>query len=56
MVASVSIGGRTVRGTFLERPNRFLAMVRVGEEVLSCFLPSPGRMRELFCSGDRSDS
>ena len=53
MVSSIKIEGRTVRGVFLERPNRFLVLVKVGEKVLPSFLPNPGRMHELLVPGTR---
>jgi sugar fermentation stimulation protein A len=53
LVSSIRVGRRTVRGVFLERPNRFLSMVRVGEEVMPCFLPNPGRMVELLVPGTK---
>jgi len=53
MVSSIKIKGRTVEGIFRERPNRFLALVNVGDETLRSFLPNPGRMRELLIPGSR---
>ena len=45
------IHGKTYRGIFLERPNRFLAMVKLHDKVLPSFLPDPGRLQELLSSG-----
>lgn len=42
---------RLTRGTFLSRPNRFLGMVRVRGEETGCFVPNPGRLRELLRTG-----
>ena len=51
MVSVIEIQGRTVRGFFKERPNRFLALVEAEGRVLPCFLPNPGRMHELLIPG-----
>jgi len=51
MVSSIAIVGKTVRGVFRERPNRFLALVRVGKRTLPSFVPNPGRMLELLTLG-----
>jgi sugar fermentation stimulation protein A len=40
-----------VEGTFLERPNRFLALVEIDSGRLPCFLPNPGRMEDLLVPG-----
>jgi sugar fermentation stimulation protein A len=40
-----------VQGTFLSRPNRFLGMVRVRGRETACFVPNPGRLRELLRPG-----
>jgi sugar fermentation stimulation protein A len=45
------IRGQLTRGTFLSRPNRFLGMVRVRGEETGCFVPNPGRLRELLRPG-----
>ncbi|MFQ6081042.1 MAG: DNA/RNA nuclease SfsA [Candidatus Bathyarchaeia archaeon] len=51
MVSSIEIVGRTIRGVFQERPNRFLALVNVENRTLPSFLPNPGRMHELLTPG-----
>lgn len=51
MVAFIDIEGSISRGVFLERPNRFLAMVKVSGRVLPSFLPNPGRLYELLVPG-----
>ncbi|TFG32710.1 DNA/RNA nuclease SfsA [Candidatus Thorarchaeota archaeon] len=38
-------------GTFVERPNRFLAYVDVDGEIVEVFVPNPGRMYELMIPG-----
>jgi sugar fermentation stimulation protein A len=51
LVSFIKIEGRTLRGIFKERPNRFLAFVRVQNMILPSFLPNPGRMHELLTPG-----
>ncbi len=33
---------------FISRPNRFIGIVRIDEHQTECFIPNPGRMRELL--------
>ena len=40
-----------VRGEFVSRPNRFLALVRVNGEVRKAHVHDPGRLKELFRPG-----
>lgn len=47
----IKIQGKTLRGFFQERLNRFLALVKVKNEILPTFLPNPGRMHELLTPG-----
>ncbi len=42
---------KLTRATFVERPNRFLTIVRLGEELVTSHLPDPGRLRELLIPG-----
>jgi sugar fermentation stimulation protein A len=51
LVSYIKIEGKIVRGVFQERPNRFAALVKMGENVLLTFLPNPGRMHELLIPG-----
>jgi sugar fermentation stimulation protein A len=51
LVSFVRIEGKTVRGIFRERPNRFLALVDIQNRTLPSFLPNPGRMHELLTRG-----
>jgi sugar fermentation stimulation protein A len=36
------------RAIFVERPNRFVAHCRLGDELVRAYLPNPGRLRELL--------
>lgn len=51
MASSIAILGKTVKGVFQKRLNRFLARVTVGERTLQSFVPNPGRMLELLTLG-----
>lgn len=51
MVSFIQNEGRTFRGVFQERPNRFSVVVKVEEKFLLTFLPNPGRMHELLIPG-----
>jgi sugar fermentation stimulation protein A len=51
LVSFIKIEGKTLKGIFQERPNRFLALVKVEDMTLPSFLPNPGRMHELLTSG-----
>jgi sugar fermentation stimulation protein A len=51
LVSFIKIEGKTVRGVFQERPNRFSALVKVENKILLTFLPNPGRMHELLIPG-----
>lgn len=51
MGSFIEVKGRLCRGVFLERPNRFLVMVKIEEAVVSSFLPNPGRLGELLFPG-----
>ncbi len=45
--------GRLVDAEFESRPNRFLGIAKVGGRKVRCFIPSPGRMRELLFRGSK---
>ena len=47
------IEGPLVSGTFVERPNRFIAIVMKGGQVVRTHLPDPGRLKELLIPGAR---
>jgi sugar fermentation stimulation protein A len=51
VVSSIENKEQIVRGFFQERPNRFLAIVKIKDRVLPTFLPNPGRMHELLIPG-----
>lgn len=42
-----------VEGTFLARPNRFLALVRIGSRRVEAHIHDPGRLSELLLPGAR---
>lgn len=43
--------GELTPATFLGRPNRFLGIVKVAGAEVECFVPNPGRMKELLFIG-----
>jgi len=43
--------GKIVRGEFIERPNRFIAMVDVDGETVRCHVKNTGRCKELLVPG-----
>jgi len=43
--------GPLVPATFLDRPNRFLGNVQINGRHVQCFIPNPGRMKELLHHG-----
>jgi sugar fermentation stimulation protein A len=43
--------GKTIRARFLNRPNRFLIHCEWRGQILSAFLPNPGRFQELLLPG-----
>jgi sugar fermentation stimulation protein A len=45
------IEGEKFSGTFISRPNRFLAFVRINGKAVPCYLPDPGRLKELLLPG-----
>jgi sugar fermentation stimulation protein A len=47
----VIIDGPKLRGDFVSRPNRFLVLVRIDHNVTPCYLPDPGRLKELLQPG-----
>ena len=54
MLASfIEVEGKILEGVFEERLTRFSAMVRIDGKTVQCFLPNPGRLKELLTSGAR---
>ena len=51
LTSFVEIRGKIFEGVFERRLTRFSALVRVNGEIAQCFLPNPGRLRELLISG-----
>jgi sugar fermentation stimulation protein A len=51
LVTFIKIQGRILEAFFKERPNRFLAIVKIEGKTLPAFLPNPGRMHELLKPG-----
>jgi len=49
----MKLGDRVVDGIFLERPNRYLAWVRVDGKRLSAHVPDPGRLPGLLIANRR---
>ena len=47
----MKIEGRLLKGTFIERLNRFLGKVEVAGNDLFCYIPNPGRIVELLRLG-----
>ncbi len=44
----MKIEGRLLKAVFQERPNRYLASVEIDGKKTLCFVPNPGRMKELL--------
>jgi sugar fermentation stimulation protein A len=44
---------RPLPATFLSRPNRFLGIAELDGQRVECFIPNPGRLRELLQPGAR---
>ncbi len=44
----MKLGKRIVDGIFLERPNRYLAHVKIGDQTVSAHVPDPGRLPGLM--------
>lgn len=47
----MNIKGPLVSGTFIERPNRFITLVKVNQKIVRSHLPDPGRLKELLIPG-----
>jgi sugar fermentation stimulation protein A len=42
---------KPLQGIFISRPNRFLGIVNLDNKKVHCFIPNPGRMKELLSPG-----
>ncbi|NHI93080.1 MAG: DNA/RNA nuclease SfsA [Candidatus Lokiarchaeota archaeon] len=42
-----------IPATFIKRPNRFLGYVELNGEEIPCFIPDPGRLKELLYKGKK---
>lgn len=47
----MKIDGPLIKAEFIERPNRFITIVRIGNETVASHLPDPGRLKELLVPG-----
>ena len=47
----MEIQGPLIKGRFIERPNRFLTIVKIGNKSVESHLPDPGRLREILTPG-----
>jgi sugar fermentation stimulation protein A len=47
----LKLKGPLIEGTFIDRPNRFLTNIRIGESIVASHLPDPGRLKELLYPG-----
>lgn len=45
------LDGESIEGQFIERPNRFLSLVRIGDREEYAHVPNPGRIEELLLPG-----
>ena len=47
----MNIEGPLVSGTFIERPNRFITLVKINGKIVRSHLPDPGRLKEFLIPG-----
>jgi len=47
----MEIKGPLIKGSFIERPNRFITIVKVGKKSVKSHLSDPGRLREILTPG-----
>jgi len=43
--------GKLIQGVLINRPNRFIGLVKAGRKQYECFVPDPGRAEELLAPG-----
>ena len=49
----MKLGDQIIDGIFLERPNRYLAYVEIGDQKIKAHVPDPGRLPGLMIPGRR---
>ena len=47
----MKIEGPLIPAIFVERPNRFITMIKIDDEIHRSHLPDPGRLKELLFPG-----
>jgi DNA-binding protein, stimulates sugar fermentation len=47
----MKIEGPLIPAIFVERPNRFITMIKIDDEIHRSHLPDPGRLQELLFPG-----
>ncbi len=47
----MKIKGPLIKGNFIERPNRFLIVVKIKDKYVKSHLPDPGRLKEILTPG-----
>ncbi|MCH7613367.1 MAG: DNA/RNA nuclease SfsA [Candidatus Marinimicrobia bacterium] len=48
---AMKIAKSLIKGVFLERPNRFITIISLGDTIVESHLPDPGRLQELLIPG-----
>ena len=47
----MKIDGPLIKGNFIDRPNRFLTIVKIKDKYVKSHLPDPGRLKEILTPG-----
>ncbi len=47
----MKIQGPLIKGSFVDRPNRFLTIVKIKNRYVESHLPDPGRLKEILTPG-----
>ena len=47
----MKIKGPLIKGNFIDRPNRFLTIVKIKDKYVKSHLPDPGRLKEILTPG-----
>jgi sugar fermentation stimulation protein A len=50
-IVTMRFKGRLLQGILLDRPNRFIGLVKVGRKRYECFVPDPGRAEDMLYPG-----